>query len=642
MTRRRTRLLATLLVLGLSGGGTYAWMTYLGGPEEVPGVNDVAPQDAQQQATLVDQEDLRIMQTRAVLASALARGGARAEQVRQPHIASSANGRTLVLTARSRPYYVADLERYGQQDFERQSDGSYLLGINVFVAHGAKLVLQSATGPLDLRLSSAPGAFTSIVGFGASIRINGSAQNPVRITGWDPQTNRPDTRVADGRAYLRAIGGELRMRHTHVAHLGFWSGRTGGVALTGSDRPVDSAEAVPRADGGSRRTTVLLPDGRRETTGGGLNEIEVAPARGGAATGFVVPVANLVTGAIEDSTITGNAYGIFITGSDRTQIVDTAVRGSLVHGVMMHRFARNATIENTTVTGSRGDGFVLSRATEKVSVTGCLAEGNGGNGFTLNGLPLAEGPSASGEATAGFGDSSVISSTARDNGRYGVEVLGGTRLAVQTSRVVGGDMGIVVGDGAADVRISGNELTGQRRQGIAVRDGVTGAQISGNIVRGTRTALFVRGSAALVSGNIVQAASLHGVTLLGDVTGTRIVGNTLGGAGRSAIDRDRAHGTPDVAGNNTGGWQDTAGIWTLLRRIAKPMNVIWASVFLLVVVSALRSRDSGPRLGRRGVHPYARQRVLERRPAVPLRRPAAPGETRDGERADEFSGAGSR
>ncbi|WP_119729842.1 right-handed parallel beta-helix repeat-containing protein [Thermomonospora amylolytica] len=639
--RRRRRALTTVLVLALSGGGTYAYLSY-DRAEPAPGVNDVAPQDAQQQATLVDQEDLRVMQTRAVLSSALARGGARAAQVRQPHIASSANGRTLVLTARSAPYYVADLERFAQEDFQRQSDGSYLLSINLFVAHGAKLVLQSATGPLDLRLSSEPGAFTSIVGFGASIRVNGSAQNPVRITGWDAQAGAPDTRVADGRAYIRAIGGELRMRHTHVSHLGFWSGRTGGIALTGSDRPSDSAEDLQKNRWRPERRTVLMPDGRRETTGGGMDAIEVAPARGGAGTGFQVPSANLVTGAIENSTVTGNAYGIFITASNRTEIRDTTVTGSLVHGVLMHRFARNATIENTTVRGSRGDGFVLSRATEKVSVTGCLAEGNGGNGFTLNGLPLAEGPSASGEATEGFGDSSVISSTARDNGRYGIELLGGVDLAVQTSRVVGGDMGIVVGDGARGVRVSGNELTGQRRQGIAVRDGVTGARISGNIIRQTRTGLFVRGSSAQIDGNTVHAATLHGVSLVGPAGGTRISGNTFGGAGRSAVDLLRATGPVDARDNNTRGWRDTADLTTQIRRIAKPMNVIWAGVFLLVVVSALRSRNAGPLVGRRGAHPYERQRRLEHRQAVPLPTRAAQTAAGAGERHDELSGAGTR
>ena len=117
------------------------------------------------------------------------------------------------------------------------------------------------------------------------------------------------------------------------------------------------------------------------------------------------------------------------------------------------------------MTGSRGDGFVLSRGTQNVTITGSEAERNNGNGFTISGLPLARGPSASGESLRSFGGSSVTSSTARDNGRYGVEIQGGVKLVVQTTEVIGGEMGIVVSQDATGVRLSGNRLTGQRTPG---------------------------------------------------------------------------------------------------------------------------------------------------------------------------------
>jgi parallel beta-helix repeat protein len=619
--RRGKRLLATTLVLGLAGGG-YGYIEYVAKPPvRHPGVNDVAPDDARQQATLVDQEDQRIMQVHAVQTSALQRGGAQAAAVRQPHNASSANGRTLVLPPRSKPYYVADLEQYGQEDFQRQSDGSYLLSVNILVVDGAKLVLQSATGPLTIRMRSVPGAFSSIVGFGGSIRINGSAQNPVRITSWNDQAGQPDTKVADGRAYIRAIGGEFRMRYTQVFDLGFWSGRTGGIALTGTDRPDTAAERIDQWQPSAKR--LLLPNGTAGSTRGGRDEIEVAPAgQAAAGTGFFVPAANLVTGSIENSRIVGDAYGIFVSASNQTQIVNNDIENSLVHGVLMHRFARNASIENTRVVGSRGDGFVLSRGTESVRITGCAAERNGGNGFTLNGQPLAAGPSASGESLRAFGNSSVTSSIARDNGRYGVELLGGVNLAVQTSKIFGGDMGVVVSAKATGVQISGNELTGQARQGIVLRDGVIDAQVAGNILGDTKTAIYLRDASGSIVGNTVQSASRHGITLIGNATGSRITRNTFSGAGTSALDFDRSRGA-EASDNNTAGWHNTAGFWTEVRRIAKPMNIIWACVFLIVLVSALRSRDSGLRIGRRGANPYERQlplahgsvRLLRRAPA---------------------------
>jgi len=627
--RRRGRLLLFVLVLALTAAGTWTYLSYFDRPAPQPGLNDVSPAEAQQQSALVDQEDLRIMQTRAALSSALARGGPAAAQARVPHISSSANGQTLVLPQRREPYRIADLERLGLAEFQRQSDGSYVLGINVFVGPGAKLVLQNARGPLVIRMRSEPGAFVSIVGFGASIRINGSPRNPVRITSWDAQARTADTKVTDGRAYVRAIGGELKMSHVRVEYLGFWSGPTGGLALTGSDRPIHNAERAAASEltqGGGSRQRVLLPNGLLVPARGGDDEIEITDGAGAGRVGYRLPQANLVTGSITDTAVTGNAYGIFITSSDGTRITNVTVDGSLVHGVLLHRFARNATIENTKVTGSRGDGFVLSRGTQNVTITSATAERNAGNGFTISGLPLARGPSASGESLRSFGGSSLISSTARDNGRYGVEIQGGVKPVVQTTEVIGGEMGIVVSKDASGVQISGNRLRGQSLQGIAVRDGVLSARVSGNIVRDTQTAVYIRDSRAALSANTVESASLHAVTVIGRAKGTSIVGNTLGGAGRSAIDTGRAAGKVQVARNNTAGWQDTAGFWTMVRRIAKPMNLIWFGVIMLIVVSALRAlRSDGPRAGRRIVNPYEKQMVLEERPVWRLPTAAARG-----------------
>ncbi|MFC6880466.1 MULTISPECIES: right-handed parallel beta-helix repeat-containing protein [Actinomadura] len=614
---RLGKVVTTIVVLGLAGGGTYLYKTMSDGSSDLPDVNEVSADSARQQSTLVDQEDMRVMTTRAKQESDLAGGGTAAQQARSPRLLTSSNGRTLMLPQRRQPYYVAELEKLGGQDFQKQSDGSYLLSVNIMVGAGGKLILQSSTGPLTIRMRSVPGAFASIVSAGGTVKINGSAQNPVRFTSWNEDTRKPDTQVSDGRAYIRAIGGEFTMKYTQVSNLGFWSGRTGGVALTGSDRPDAAAE---RSAGGAPNA-VMLPNGGREATRGNREEVEVSPAGGGGGGGsFHVPAANLVSGAVDHSTFDGNAYGIFVTASNQTLLTNNAIRNSLVHGVLLHRFAKNATIENTTVTRSRGDGFVLSRGTEGVRVTNCVAESNGGNGFTLNGQALADGPSASGESITSFGGNLVSSSVAKNNRRYGVELLGGDNVVVQNSRITGGDMGIVARDDATRVQIAGNQVSRPKRQGIVLRDNVTAATLSGNFVTGTETALYLRDSNGTLSGNTVQSAKRHGLTLRGNVNATNLTGNTLSGAGPSAMDVDRATGKWQNVGNNTKGWHKTAGFWTWMKRVFKPMNVIWASVFLLVAVSMFRSRGAGLRIGRRGAHPYEHQDKLEERPVRLLRR----------------------
>jgi hypothetical protein len=591
---------------------------------EPPGDSAEPTAGAERQATLVDEEDQRIMQTRAVLTAILEIGGQQATRWKQPQIFGSAHGKTLVLPQRNdgSPYTLSDLVRYGGQYFRRQSDGSYLPGAHIFVADGAKLVLRASAAPLTIRMGSIPGAFSSIVSFGGTVAITGTARNPVRITSWDARTGKPDTDVSDGRAYIRAVGGEFTMTYARVSNLGFWSGRTGGIALTGTDRPASAVKHQNKAQRHEAKRRRLARNKNGPAPGGGSGDIEINPAgpNGPGGTASHVPAANLVTGAIENSTISGDAYGIFVSGSNQTQIINDSIENSLVQGVLMHRFAKNANLRNTTVVGSRGDGFVLSRATEKIRITHCTAERNGGNGFTLNGQALADGPSASGESLESFGDSSVNNSIAKNNGHYGIEVLGGDKLAVQTSQVIGSDMGIVVRDKATDVQISGNQLTGQARQGIALRDGVVGADVGGNTITGAATGIYLRNASGKLVGNTVQAATAHAITLRGDTSGTEITSNTLSGAGTSAVSTSHAHGSLKRHNNNADRWHDTSSFASRVLRYAKPMNIIWACVLLLVVFSMLRSRDAGLRVSRRGVHPYAAQQRLAGRPARVLLR----------------------
>jgi parallel beta-helix repeat protein len=647
------RYAATFLALGLAllvaGPAAYAAPQAPPAPPEAaaqpkpPGLAPVTQADAQRQATLVDQEDQRIMQTRAVLTAILEIGGQAAIKWKRPQIFDSAHGKTLVLPSRDSgaPYTVTDLERYGGRYFRRLPDGSYLLGAHVFVADGAKVALRSTTAPLTIRMGSVRGAFSSIVSFGGSVSIAGTAQRPVRITSWDAQAGTPDTRVADGRAYIRAVGGDFHLNHARVSHLGFWSGRTGGIALTGTDRPESAVKHQNKAQRNAAKRRRLAARGNGQP-GGGPGDVEIDPAgpKGPGGTASHVPAANLVTGSIKNTTIFGDAYGMFVSGSNQTQIVGNRVENSLVHGVLMHRFAKNANIQSTRVTGSRGDGFVLSRATEKVRITGCTAERNGGNGFTLNGQALADGPSASGESLDSFGDSSVNNSVATGNGHYGIELLGGNKLAVQSSKIIGSDMGIVVRARANQVQISGNQLSGQVRQGIALREGVSEAYVAGNTISGARTGIYLRGASGRLVGNVVRAATEHGISLRGGLGTTTVTNNTLGGYGTSAVSASGSYGTVERDDNAVDGWRDTSSLTTKVLRYAKPMNVIWAFVFMLVLFSMLRSRGAGMRKIRRGTHPYAdkvlpqgRLWALGRMAAVLAPGPAAPGPAAPGHAA---------
>jgi hypothetical protein len=326
-----------------------------------------------------------------------------------------------------------------------------------------------------------------------------------------------------------------------------------------------------------------------------------------------------VSAKISNSVISGNAFGVFVASANAVAITDTIVETSLADGVIMHRFTTGAVIERTVVRRNLGDGFVLSRASRQVSIKGSTAEGNTGNGFTLVGQPLAAGASASGESTASSGGHSVTDSVARNNVRYGLEILGGHDVAIKNNRVEGGDMGIVATDAADKVTITGNQLAGPQRQAIALRDRVTAAVIADNVADGPAVGVYVRDSVAEVRANTIRNATLHGVTVVGETGGSVISHNTIAGAGPSPINSSRAIGVVLVAENQIDAWHITRPFWAAVRHYVSPMTMLWTSVLLLIVFFGAKGRKLIMR-GRARVHPYADKMPIQAAPAHELTR----------------------
>lgn len=615
----------TASLLPLAGLGLLP-ATASAAPNPTPGPSShqgLSADDSEHRAALVAAEDRRLNEVRAVGAVAPAKGGT---DWSKPYRLNTGGGYTLVLTQQSADYTIADLLRLAPETFVRQKDGSYLLTENIYVNGGAKLTLSNPGG-LTIRMASNSNGFVSIVSFGGSLKIDGTPQAPTVITSWDPRTGKPDTDVSDGRAYIRAIGGQFEMSYAKITSLGFWSGRTGGLSLTGTDRPntgnVDGPGQIHlnKDQRHQAKADRLSPDGPAKPDQAPSADGVYAQPSGPLVTPdtqFAVPDQSYVSGKITQSTITDNAFGLFISSANGINISDVTIQNSRNDGLVMHRFASSAVIERTTSRNNGHDGFVLSRATREIRVSGSTASGNGGNGFTLSGQPLAKGPSASGESTASYGSNSISNSYIRNNGHYGVEILGGLNVGVQNNEVVGGDMGIVARQGADQVAITGNRVHGQRRQGIAVRDGVTGATVTGNIVENTDTGIYVRDSAAEVRGNTVHEATNHGVTLLGDDHGSLVSYNVIAGVGPSAIDTSRSTAKVSLSQNQTFAWHDTSSFWIKFRHYASPMTLLWTGVLVLILFSAAMGRRRSRAIPRAAAprHPYADKIPLQSRPPI--------------------------
>ena len=542
--------------------------------------------DADAESLIVASEERRIATIRAVAKAAEWTGASSGSSYRL----ETGSLYTLVLVARKAPYTIEDLERLAPRTFSRQPDGAYLLSENILVGEGASLTLDDPDG-LELRLASVAGSFVSIVTVGGSLSIRGTEDTPASISSWDNTTGASDTDTTDGRAYIRVIGGRAEFSHASFADLGFWSGSTGGVSLTGTDAlDIGAATEPPGAEAtGEEGATVFGKELLTAGDGAVINVDDELSSFG------------YVSALITDSTFTGNAFGLFVTSAEGVVIRDSEVTDSLVDGIIMHRYVTNSEITRTTTSNNAADGITLSRGTSGVVVTRVTSTDNGANGITLNGRPLANGPSATGTAIDSYGNNQVSDSTLDDNGRYGVEVLGGSGVIVDSNELNRNSSGIVVTAGALGVAVKNNLIVDSAKQGIALREAGTDASVQGNTIDGGDIGIYARDSGGTFARNTVTNVVNHGIALIGATGASTVDNNTAAGSGPSAIDTSRTENAT-VTDNDVEEWRSTKPLDVILRGIFQPLTVMWLLLGILLLVTALSS------IGRKNTgfrHPYA-------------------------------------
>ena len=81
----------------------------------------------------------------------------------------------------------------------------------------------------------------SIVVLGGDLEGARHAEAPIHIRSAGHAGVLADADTSDGRAYLRVLGGSAQVVNAAVRDLGFWSGETGGLALTGIEPPDDAS-----------------------------------------------------------------------------------------------------------------------------------------------------------------------------------------------------------------------------------------------------------------------------------------------------------------------------------------------------------------------------------------------------------------
>jgi parallel beta-helix repeat protein len=585
-----------------AAGGSTAGSSSDGGSESVTG-GVTYPGDPKTEALLTAAEQTRLISVRSIVNQADITGASAAG----PYRLVTGKTYTLVLPARPSAYTFADLQELEPSTLVRQPDGSYLLGENIVVDAGATLDIESDTG-LVLRLSSTNDAFTSIVTLGGSLGIGGVAGRPVTISSWDSTTGKVDNDTTDGRAYIRVIGGNAKFSYVNFNHLGFWSGVTGGVSLTGTQKAdlgtgtttsSSTTGGTPIASTGSATSalpkvfgTTLLP-----ASGAGAGTLSITPDLSGY---------SYVSALVQNVNVTDDAFGLFVSSAQGVAVSHVNVTRSLVDGIVFHRDVTDSTIENTVSSHNGVDGVILTRATSGVELDTVTAQHNGHNGITIEGGALAQGPNATGVATSTYGNNGVSNSNASDNAHYGIAVVGGTNMRVIGNTASNDVSGVVVSNAATTTSVRNNLIENSSKQGIALRDAGTNTLVQGNTIDGANIGIYARNAGGNIDHNTIQDATTHAIALVGTTGKSTVQKNTVEGTGYSAIDTSRT--TNAVIGvNDLHLWRNVKPFNVVLGAIFQPLTIMWIVIALVLIISALAMIGRH----RRAVsHPYANMAPL--------------------------------
>ncbi|MFJ4159019.1 right-handed parallel beta-helix repeat-containing protein [Microbacterium testaceum] len=418
-------------------------------------------------------------------------------------------------------YLLGDLIARGAV---RQDDAAtFTLVRNVVVRPGAQLDLVAPGA--TLRLSSSPTATTSIVGWGGDLLFGGLKDDHFTVTSWDEALAAPDTEEADGRAYIRGRDAVLASSFADFADLGYWSGRTGGLAITGSGT----------VDAGVR---------------------------------------------LENSTMTGLHYGLFASESTGVGVFDCAIADSTLSGMELTNGGHDFVVQRTTVRGSGSDGISLSRQSKNLSLTETTVEGSAGWGIRIDGSALADGPTTGGYGLTPSSGFTVSESRVHGNRDGGIRVISTDDAEIRRTTVEEARTAILVEGPSAGLTVANADLSSSELRALDVAGTITDATVSDSRLVGRRIALELAGAAVTVRANDVAVTSGYAIELA-DGARADITGNIFRGTGQDAVAVWAGARTMQADNDQTAWRFEWAWVGWMNEH---PMMWMWALVLLLPAV----------------------------------------------------------
>jgi hypothetical protein len=435
---------------------------------------------------------------------------------------------TLVLPAGSHTYTTADLVEYGAMVM-LPHDAALLLD-NVFVSSNARLSFGS---PLrTLYLDNTSGGFATIVGWGGSLSFAGTAAQPLTIVGWNRTSSAAATEQGNGRSYLRDVGGTMTLTDVRATSLGFWSGRTGGVAWTG---------------------------------------VSAASSKGGAI----------------GSTFINDTYGAFVSRGQDVSFSADLFEFNQLDGLHIHRYSVGSQVVSSSAARNGGNGFLVDRATQNTVLRGDVSQHNAANGYYVDGRPLVTGASASGGSDTPSSGTVIEDSAATGNAHTGVLIEGGTGTVVRSDQICSTTTALALRTGVTNAVLTGNDIRCHPRSGFSVGPSAPGTVISGNTLSGPRIGMLIRNSGPVtVDNNRLIGATVFGVTARGATSKVKGIGNVISGTGFRAVDARADATTPTLAGTDISGWAHRARITFFSYLEFHPLAALWLGILVLIVLAA--------------------------------------------------------
>lgn len=459
-------------------------------------------------AALVDAEDERLRAMSAVSTS----GG----------IVAAPEYNTVVLGARPSAYTLDDLVSAGAASW--LDDGTIDLTRHIVVRAGA--VLNLSLPGQTLRIDSDSDGFVSLVAWGGVLQLTGDSDRPLTLVGWDAEGAAPDSTTADGRAYVQARNGTITAANVAFDSLGFWSGRTGGVAVTATD-------------------------------------------------------SGTAAGSFSHTIHFGLHTGLFLSGVagitvDEAKIIDAA--GS---GIAVTNGSRDTVISNTTITRSGASAISMDKRSRNLTVTGCTLTGSQRFGVEADGSALADGPNPEGYGLDHAAGLTITGTSVSGNARGGIRAVAIDAAEYVELSVDEHSTALELLGPADDVRIADGTLTSTGGVALSIADTVTDAVVTGMTLTGTDGAVSVTDADVTLTDNSVRVSgSGHALSIDGAST-VSASGNHLAGVGAGAI----ASGPlADVAadGNDESSWTYELEAVKWLNR--HPMGWMWALVLVLPAI----------------------------------------------------------